>query len=309
MRVLLAGASGVLGTHITTAMAAAGHEVVGLSRTPGNDQRLRALGAQPLVADAMDRDVLLRAVDGVKVDAVIHALTALRKPPLRHRDMAATDALRITGTANLIEAAHTMGARRFVSESMVFGYGFGDWGSHVLTEQDTPFGPPGGSAQLERHIEGMRSKEEQTFAAEGIEGIALRFGPFYGPGGTEAVVQLLRKRRLPVPAGGGGLLPWVNVLDAATAAVAALERGRTGQAYNIVDDEAASLGDHVRFVAQTFGTPRPFAVPLWMLRPMTYLHATMSTSMQMSNAKAKEELGWTPAFPTYRDGLRALGGS
>lgn len=125
--ILLAGASGVLGRHITHALTEAGHKVTGLGR--GRDNGVRA--------DLMDRDAVLRAVDGQHFDTVIHAVTALSKAPLRHRDMYATNALRIEGTAHLIEAAQATGARRFVAESMVFGYGYGDHGDRELTEDDT----------------------------------------------------------------------------------------------------------------------------------------------------------------------------
>ena len=126
MRVLVAGASGALGTPLTRRLLAAGHEVIGLSRTPGNRDKLLAPGAEPLIADAMDRVALLQAVDGLKADAVVHQLTALKKPPVRHRDMAATNALREEGTANLLAVARVVGARRFVTQSMIFGYGYGD---------------------------------------------------------------------------------------------------------------------------------------------------------------------------------------
>jgi nucleoside-diphosphate-sugar epimerase len=180
--ILLVGASGVLGRHVTRALTEAGHKVTGLGRSAGNGIR----------ADLMDRDALMRAVDGHHFDTVIHAATALRKPPMRDRDMFATDALRTEGTAHLVEAARVTGARRFVVESMVFGYGYGDHGDRPVTEDD-PFGPRGRTPQLERHIAAMRTKERLAFETEGLEGVALRFGLFYGPGGTDALLPMLRR--------------------------------------------------------------------------------------------------------------------
>ena len=293
--ILLAGASGVLGTHITHALTEAGHKVTGLGRGPGSGVR----------ADLMDRDALLRAVDGRHFDTVIHAATALRKAPMRHRDMHATNALRIDGTAHLIEAARATGARRFVAESMVFGYGYGDHGDHVLTEDDA-FGPRGTTAELERHIEGMRIKEQLTFAAEELEGIALRFGLFYGPGGTDALLPMLRKRQLPAPADHGRVLPWIELTDAAAAVAAAVDRGRPGQAYNITDRTPLGFAAHVRAVAEQFDLPKPMPVPLWLTKPMSYAHTMMTTSMRVSSAKAERELGWTPAHPSTYDGLAAM---
>lgn len=293
--ILLAGASGVLGGHITRALTDAGHKVTGLGRGPANGVR----------ADLMDRDALLRAVDGQHFDTVIHAATALRKAPMRHRDMYATDALRIDGTAHLVEAAQATGARRFVSESMVFGYGYGDFGARPITEDD-PFGPRGTTAELEKHVKGMRIKEQLTVETTGLEGIALRFGLFYGPGGTEAVLSMLRGRRLPAPDDQGRVLPWIELTDAARAVVAAVERGRAGQAYNIADRTPLGFRAHLLCVAEEFGLPKPMAVPRWLMRPMSYAHTMMSATMRVSSAKAERELGWTPAYPSSREGLAAL---
>lgn len=293
--ILLAGAGGVLGRHITDALTEAGHKVTGLGRGPRNDVQ----------ADLMNRDALLRAVDGHHFDTVIHAATALRKPPMRHRDMHATDALRTEGTAHLIEAAQATGARRFVAESMVFGYGYGDHGGQVITEV-APFGPGGRTPELERHLAAMRVKEQLTFGTAGLEGIALRFGLFYGPGGTDALLPMLRKRQLPVAADHGRVLPWIDLTDAARAVVAAVERGRPGQAYNVADRTPMSFGSHVRCVAEEFGLPKPMTVPLWLMRPMSYAHTVMASTLRVSTAKAERELGWTPAHTAARDGLAAM---
>jgi nucleoside-diphosphate-sugar epimerase len=204
MKVLLAGATGTLGVPLVRALVASGHEVIGLSRTPGNRDLLRTLGAEPLIADVMDPEALLKAVEGLRADAVLHEMTALKKIPTLHRDMAATDALRIQGTANLLAAARLMGARRFVTQSFFMGYGYGDWGGRVLTEDD-PFAPLTRDG-FEQDLAAMRSTERQAFTADGIEGIALRYGALYGPGGaSEPMIEMLRRRRLPVPRGGGGI--------------------------------------------------------------------------------------------------------
>ncbi|GAB2524439.1 NAD(P)-dependent oxidoreductase [Nocardia heshunensis] len=292
--VLLAGATGVLGGHITHALRQHGYTVLALGRGTGND----------VVADLMNRDQLLRAVDGLRVDTVVHAATALRKAPMRHRDMFATDDLRVTGTANLVEAAKLVGARRMIAESMVFGYGYRDFGDHVLTEHDE-FGR-GGKGAVVRHLEGMRVKEELMLGTPGIEGIALRFGFFYGAGGTEAIVDMLRKRQLPAVNDHGRVLPWVNLADAGAAVAAAVEGGVPGTAYNIVDDNPLGFGAHVRLVAETFGTPKPFTVPGGLLRPMPYLYEMVRANMLVANAEAKTGLGWKPQYPGCADGLRAL---
>src|SRR5262245_48890837 len=171
MRVLLAGASGAVGTPLTRQLIAAGHQVVGVTRSQANAQRLRNAGAEAVVADVMDRESLLTAVRDVRADAVMHQLTALGTRKLVNA-MQGTNILRTTGTAHLLAAARAVGAHRFLTQSIVFGYGYRDHGPHVITEDD-PFGEPV-SGPLAPAVAAMRSTEEQVFTADEIEGVALR---------------------------------------------------------------------------------------------------------------------------------------
>ncbi|MEW2331007.1 NAD(P)-dependent oxidoreductase [Micromonospora chersina] len=300
MRVLLAGASGAIGTPLTRQLVAAGHQVVGISRSQSNAERLRSAGAEAVVADVLHRENLLAAVRDVRADAVVHELTALGTTKMGEA-LQGTNALRTTGTANLLAAARAVGAHRFVTQSIVLGYGYRDHGPRVVTEDD-PFAEPVGG-KLGEAVAAMGSAEKQAFSADEIEGVALRYGFFYGQDRmTNMIVNLVRKRRLPVPSS-GGFANFIYLEDAAAATVAALEKGRAGQAYNIVDDEPARWGDYLDTLAAAFGARRPWRVPSWMLRPIPYAHAMMTTSMRVSNAKAKRELGWAPAVPTYREGI------
>jgi len=304
MRVLLAGASGAIGTPLTRQLIAAGHEVVGITRSPANAERLRTASAEAVVADVMDRENLLAALRDVRADAVMHQLTALGSVKLRDA-MQGTNALRTTGTANLIAAARAVGAHRFLTQSIIFGYGYRDHGPHLITEDD-PFGEPA-SGSVGPAIAALRSNEEQVFSADEVEGIALRYGGFYGQDSFfRMIINLVRKRRLPVPSSGGGFANFIYLEDAAAATVAALEKGHAGQAYNIVDDEPVRWADYLDALAAEVGARRPWRVPGWMLRPIPYLHAVMATSMRVSNAKAKRELGWAPAVPSYRQGIPLL---
>lgn len=298
MKVLLAGASGLLGRRVVRELRAAGHVVAGLGRGEGSEVR----------ADLLDRDAVLRAVDGLSFDVVVHAATALQgKKMMRHQDMAGTNVLRTEGTANLIAAARETGARRIVVESMMFGYGYGDHGDRPRSEDRDAFGPAQADLWLERHVGAMRTKEELAFGAGGLEAVSLRFGMFYGRGVTETtVLPMLRKRALPVVADQGRALSWVDVDDAARALAAAVERGRAGQAYNIVDDTPLGFGGHVRAVAAAFGAPAPRAVPLWLLRPAPLAHTIMSTNLRLANDKARAELGWAPTHASSVRGLAAL---
>jgi nucleoside-diphosphate-sugar epimerase len=117
MRVLLAGATGALGVPLVRQLLASGHEVTGITCTEAGAGLLWDLGASSVIADALDRDALLRAVDDRAADAVIHQLTALKKLPPWHRDLEPTNRLRVRGTANLLAAAELVGAHRFVTQS------------------------------------------------------------------------------------------------------------------------------------------------------------------------------------------------
>ena len=301
MKVFVAGANGALGTPLTRLLIARGHSVLGLFRNPAGAAGFRSLGGQPIIADALDRDALLRAVDGLTADAVIHELTALKKPPLRPSGMAVTNRLRVEGTGNLLAAAERLGARRMVTQSIVLGYGYRDPGDRVVTEQD-PFGRPAGD-RTDETVAALRDAEAQTFQAP--EGIALRYGLFYGGDGPQ-MRDMLARRSVPVSA--GGLLGWIHHLDAAAATVAALESGRPGQAYNIVDDRPATWEELFTAMAVAFGAPPPRRLPHWLFRLIAPLIGSLviDTSMKVSNAKARNELGWQPRFPTYREGIAAM---
>jgi nucleoside-diphosphate-sugar epimerase len=304
MKVLFAGATGTLGIPIVMRLIDAGHSVIGVSRTADGAERLRRLGATAVIANAMDRDRLLDATNGVEADAVLHEMTALKRAPAGHRDMAATDALRVQGSTNLVEVARAVGARRFVTQSIVFGYGYRDHGTEPLTEE-SPFDATGGDP-FDMHVAAMVSAEQQAFGADGIDGVALRYGLLYGED-ADTVERMLRRRSLPV-ARRGGRLPFVHHQDAAAATIAALERGRAGEAYNIVDDTPATFRELITAIAEARGAPKPPALPRGLLRLAAPYGGVVlgDVSMRVSNAKAKRELGWVPRFPSYRDGVAAL---
>jgi len=277
--------------------------VAGLTRNPGGAEVIRRRSATPIIADVLDRESLLRAVDGMHFDAVLHELTALKKAPLRHADMRPTDVLRIRGTRHLLEAAAATGARRFITQSIVFGYGYLDHGTALLTEE-SPFGEAHGDASDE-HIAAMASTEQQTLSAPGIEGIALRYGLFYGAD-VDSMIGMLRKRMLPVVRGGGDI-PFIHHEDAAAATVAALARGAGGRIYNIVDDTPGTFSDLVREVARSHSATKPLTVPYALLSVAAPYGKVLfgGTSMRVSNARAKAELGWTPKYASFREGLAA----
>jgi nucleoside-diphosphate-sugar epimerase len=301
VRVVVAGATGTLGVPLVHQLLAAGHSVAGITRTEYGAKRLEQLGVRALRADVLNRDQLLHALDGSEAHAVIHELTALKKAPVRHSDMAVTNELRTTGTEHLLDAAREVGARRFVTQSIVFGYGYVDHGTRVITEE-VFFGYSNGS-RFDVHVAAMVSAEEQAFHADGIEGVALRYGLLYG-NDVDRIVRMLRKRSIPV-ARDGGRLAFVHHQDAAAATVAALERGTGRQAYNIVDDSPATFRELITGIAESRHAPKPLVVPGQLLKLVApYGGVVLSdVSMVVSNAKAKRDLGWSPRYPSFREGI------
>jgi nucleoside-diphosphate-sugar epimerase len=297
MRIFVAGGSGTIGLPLVRALVEAGHQVTALTRSKDKQQMLRALGASPATADALDSNALDAAVRAARPTHVIHQLTALPKDGVRRAsDLAPTNRLRIEGTRNLLDAAIAAGARRFVGGSFAPLHGIGP---------DAPANVREGAAA----IESMESQILGASQSDRIEGIVLRYGLFYGPGNpaTEKMMALVRRRMLPVVRGDRSLLPCIHMADAVSATVAALDHGPAGTAYDIVDDRPVSMTEIVRTLAEYAGAPPPFTVPAWLPRLLApYMAAVTSMRLTLSNEKARTELDWRPAFPTVREGLAEM---
>jgi nucleoside-diphosphate-sugar epimerase len=310
MKVFLAGATGALGTQLVPQLVARGHEVVGMTRTPSKADALRAVGARPAVADALDPDAVARVVAEAEPEVIVHQLTALSgEPDLRHLDpvMAATNRLRVEGTDHLLAAGRAVGARRFVAQSFT-GWPFARTGGPVKSETDPlephPAEPFRATLEAIRHLE--RAVTEATWCA----GLVLRYGAFYGPGTSISLdpeaemAKPVRGRRFPVVGGGGGVWSFIHIADAAAATVAAVEGGAPG-VYQVVDDEPAPVREWLPALADALGAKRPRRIPRWLGRLAAGQAATiMMTEVRgATNAKAKRELGWRPRYSSWRRGF------
>jgi nucleoside-diphosphate-sugar epimerase len=297
MNVFVAGGSGAIGVPLVRALVAAGHQVTASTRSSANASMLKSLGATPAIVDALNPDALTRMVVASHPTHVIHQLTALPKGgPRSAKDLIPTNRLRIEGTRNLLAAAIAAGARRFVG---------GSFALIGAPSSDVP-------ADIKDAADAVRSMESQILDASragAIEGIVLRYGMFYGPesASTIEMMTMARRRMLPRIRGDRSLLPCIHVDDAASATVAALERGPAGATYDIVDDEPVSFSEIAQAVADAAGAPAPIALPLWLPRLVApYMARMISLRLPLSNAKARGDLGWQPAYPTIRQGLRQL---
>ena len=305
MRVFVAGAAGVVGRQLVPQLAAAGHAVTASTRNPDKAALLRTLGAEPVVVDGLDAMAVGEAVARAEPEAVIHQMTALAGgADLKHFDQtfAVTNRLRTEGIDHLLAAAAAAGARRFIAQSYT-GWTNARTGGRVKSEDD-PLDPDPPAAQRES-LAAIRYLERAVLAAAPVQGIVLRYGSLYGPGASDAFTGLVAKRRLPVIGDGGGIWSFLHTRDAAAAAVAALEQGKPG-VYNITDDEPASVAEWLPYLAETMGAKPPRHVPVWLGRLAAgEVGVSMMTQIRgSSNAKAKRELLWQPAWPTWRQGFR-----
>jgi len=311
MRVFVAGGAGALGARLLPELLSAGHEVFATTRSPQKADEIGHLGASGVVMDGLDQASVLAAVEEVRPEVIVHEMTALAElkgqSDMRHFDssFAMTNRLRSEGTDNLLAAATRVGTRRFVVQSYC-AWPYARTGGPVKSEDD-PLDPDPPTEQRES----LRAIEHLERAARDapLEGLALRYGAFYGPGTSESIFgELARKRRLPVVGNGGGVWSFVHIDDAAAATTIAVERGEPG-VYNIVDDEPTRSAEWIPALAAQVGAKPPRHVPRWLGRLAA---GEVGVSMMCeirgaSNAKAKRELDWQPAHPTWRGVLGTVG--
>src|ERR687883_1573480 len=310
MRVFVAGATGAIGKQLVPRLVEAGHEVHGMTRSESKQAMLHELGALPVVADPLDPDQVAEAVGRARPDVIVHQLTAIGALDMRHfdRDFARTNRLRIEGTDHLLSAGQAVGVRRFVAQG-VAGYGaYARTGAPIKTEEDPLDSAP--AREMRETLAAIRHLEQAVLGARWTEGIVLRYGAFYGPGTSMAPggeqFELVRRRKFPLVGDGGGVWSFIHIADAAEATLAAIERGRRG-VYNVVDDDPAPVAEWLPALADELGAKKPMRVPRFVGKLFAgEAGVVMMTDVRgASNAKAKRELGWQPAHPSWRQGFAA----
>ncbi|MGH2993331.1 MAG: NAD-dependent epimerase/dehydratase family protein [Solirubrobacterales bacterium] len=312
MRVFVAGATGALGKRLVPMLVQSGHSVAAMTRRPQKAGAIEASGATPVVADALDGAAVGEAVRGAEPEVVVHQLTALTgltgNPRRFDREFETTNRLRTEGTDHLLRAARESGARRFVAQSFA-GWPYARGGGPAKTEDD-PLDPDPPAAVGET-LGAIRHLETAVTGADGVDGVVLRYGGFYGPGTSiargeaDGFQEAIRKRRFPVLGAGTGVWSFVHIDDAASATLAAVERGEPG-VYNVVDDDPAQVSEWLPALADAIGAKPPRRLPLSVGRLVGgELAVSMMTEVRgASNAKAKRELGWQPTYPSWREGFR-----
>jgi nucleoside-diphosphate-sugar epimerase len=311
MKIFVAGASGAIGGHLVPQLVARGHEVVGTTRSPARTGALRALGAEPVVVDALDPEAVADAVAKAEPEVIVHQLSALGGS-LSYRNVkrgvAATNRLRTEGTDHLLAAGRAVGVRRVVAQS---NFALLERTGGPAVDESGPI-DPSPPKDVAEGVAALCHLEDAVTGIGWADGIVLRYGGFYGPGsGIEAapdavMAGLIRRRRFPIVGGGHGVWSWVHLADAASATVAAIERGRPG-IYHVADDEPAAVRDWLPVLARALGAKPPRRVPAWPVRLLAGRGAAeaMTKARGIRSDKAKRELGWTLTYPTWRTGFVA----
>ena len=309
MKVFIAGGTGAVGKRLVPLLASAGHDVYATTRSAGKVDDLRRLGAEPVVLDILDREAVEAAIAAARPEVIVHQATALSDMSDFRKfaqEFAQTDRLRIEGTDNLLAAATAAGVRRVVAQSFT-SWPYARVGGPVKTEDDPlDLDPPEAARGM---LAAIRHVEETVTGTDGLEGVALRYGGFYGPGTSLADggvhFEAIRRRKFPVVGGGAGIWSFVHIDDVATATKAAIDSDTTG-IYNVVDDEPAPVSEWLPYLAAALGAKPPRHVPAWVGKlAVGELGLSMMTEARgASNEKAKRELGWRLQYPSWRLGFK-----
>jgi nucleoside-diphosphate-sugar epimerase len=300
MRVFVVGASGAIGSRLVPQLIERGHDVIGSARSADRAERLRRLGAESVVLDALDARAVREAVAAAQPEAIVHQATALTGiSDLKHfdRTFAQTNRLRTEGTDNLLAAAREAGVGRFVTQSNA-NHRYAREGGPVKNEDD-PLDPKPVAAARES-VAAMRYLDKAVTDAGGI---ALRYGIFYGDP-DDGLIHAVRARKFPIVGDGAGVWSFIHLDDAAGATVLALEHDGPA-VYNIVDDEPSPTSEWLPELARIVGAKPPQRFPRLLARLFAgEAPVVMATeSRGASNAKAKRELGWSLRYPSWRQGF------
>ena len=308
MKIFVTGGTGALGRFLLPQLIDKGHEVVALTRSADKAEGIEKTGASAVIADPLDKQQLTAAVRRAEPEVIIHQLTALSTVAnfkKLDQEFTLTNRFRTEVTDTLLAAARTIGTRRFIAQSYC-GWPYARKGGPIKTEED-PLDPKPPESFV-KTLAAIKYLEDKMRSVTFLEGLALRYGAFYGPGNAigkgGSVWKLVRKRRLPLVGGGGGIWSFIHISDAASATVAAVTNGAPG-IYNIVDDEPAPVSKWLPALAKAIGAKPPYRIPHW-LGELTIGKAgvgIMTNIRGCSNAKAKQELHWTPIYPSWRVGF------
>lgn len=305
LNIFVAGGSGAIGRQLLPMLVHGGHNVVSMTRTPGGAERIKAMGATPVIGDVFDESGLTRLVSHCEPDIVIHQLTAFGATDAD--PLAETIRVRTDGTRNLVAAAKLAGAKKLITQSISF---ICRPVADGLTDENAPLYLEAREAIRPLAL-AVSEMENRTLTNDSMEGVVLRYGWFYGPGTNydpaDAIPRAIRRGRMPIVGGGNGTYSFVHVRDAAAATLKAMTLAAPG-IYNIVDDSPAKLSEWLPVAAELLGVPAPAMMDEALAREklgdmLVYIFNEQSGA---SNQKAKRMLNWQPSLPSWRLGFKNL---
>ena len=298
MKIFVAGGTGAVGRPLIAELLARGHAPVVLTRSPQEAQALVEQGIEPAFADVFDADAVKVAVSRAQPEVLIQQLTALPRTYTREAMDAAApfnSRLRLEGGANLLAAAQAAGVRRYLRQSVAFWAVPGDG----LADEETPLALVASPA-VAADARVVTELEHRLLGNSNIEGIALRYGFFYGPGTwfnkDGDVAQQVRQQKFPIVGNGEGVWSWLHIEDAAIATVAAAEQGNPG-IYLIANDQPWAVRKWLPAFAQWVNASPPPQISVEdALKSSGGADAVYYGTMMrgVSNAKAKRELNFQP---------------
>jgi nucleoside-diphosphate-sugar epimerase len=302
VRILVAGATGVVGRALLPLLREQGHHVVALLRESGPVPPAGA--AEAVTADALDPTAVRSAVERAKPDLVVHQLTALRGlgGPGTAEALESTARLRTEGTANLLAASRAAGVRRIVAQSIAFAARPGE---DAVVDEDAPLYTDPGDPAWARTFQAVAELERLLLGTRDIEAVVLRLGTLHGPGTAYAADgptgAALGRGRLPLIGDGSGVTSFVHVDDAARAVALALGRPARGL-FHITDDDPAPASAWVPALAARFGGPAPRTMAAATAqRLFGWFPVWQQTAMRGASNVRAGQLGWRPAHPSWRE--------
>ena len=297
MKILIAGGTGAIGRPLIAELLAKGHAVVALTRSPEKAQVLLEQGVEPAIADVLDPDMVKAVLNRARPEVVIEQLTALPRTYTRESLRAAAvvnTRLRLEGGANVLAAAQAAGVRRYLRQSIAFWEVPGPG----LADEETPLAFDASPA-VAADARVVTELEHRLLGNPSVEGIALRYGFFYGPGTwfnpDGDVARQVRQQQFPIVGNGEGVWSWLHIEDAAIATVAAAERGNPG-IYLIAEDQPLAVREWLSAFARRLQAPAPPRISVEEALKASGADAVYyGTQMRgVSNAKAKRELNFQP---------------
>jgi nucleoside-diphosphate-sugar epimerase len=302
MRVFVAGATGVLGRATIPRLIAAGHEVIGLARTPEKLLDVTRLGATPERGDVLDAATMNAIVAKTQPQAIVNLATAIPlKLRVNAKDWEPNDRIRTEGTHNLLNAARQTNCKLFVQESV--GYVCAPHSTNWLTEESPLSAHPflQATQQMERQV------QQSTLPATLLRFAALTAADSWH---TQQSIVALRRGLLPIVGDGTAWVSLISVEDAAAAILLTLENADTaaGKIYNVVDNDPDTMRAILTYAAECLHASPPRQVPALMAKMIvgSLTLEVFTASYRMSNARIRQELGFAPQFPTYRELWRHL---